>query len=176
MWAVGANWDLSQFAEGNCTEVLGVTATHLDRPTGLGYVKSERFQFTVLALELAQARPSQGPGHGRRVKGEGMLRDCPERAPQRGAPARSSFAVEGGPVRYAVCRDHDLDLRAEKSGQPFPKDPVQYIALLCMLTVMKLPKDLVAASAVPLVLSLLEEGESCISSSTTSARISVRRK
>ena len=29
-----------------------------------------------------------------------------------------------------------------------------------MMTVMKLPKDLVAASAVPLVLSLLEEGES----------------
>jgi DNA-binding PadR family transcriptional regulator len=35
-----------------------------------------------------------------------------------------------------------------------------YIALLCMLVGMKLTKDLVAASAVPLVLSILEEGES----------------
>src|ERR1700738_1140052 len=35
-----------------------------------------------------------------------------------------------------------------------------YIAPLCMMVFMKLPKDLVAASAVPLVLSILDEGES----------------
>ena len=37
---------------------------------------------------------------------------------------------------------------------------LQYIALLCILAGMKLTKDLVAASAAPLVLSILEEGES----------------
>src|SRR5262249_49082814 len=34
-----------------------------------------------------------------------------------------------------------------------------YIALLCILNCMKLNKDLVAASAVPLILSILEDGE-----------------
>lgn len=37
---------------------------------------------------------------------------------------------------------------------------LQYITLLCMMRDMKLPKDLVAASAAPLILSILEQGES----------------
>lgn len=35
-----------------------------------------------------------------------------------------------------------------------------YIAVLCILPAMKFGKDLVAASAVPLILSILQEGES----------------
>jgi DNA-binding MarR family transcriptional regulator len=38
--------------------------------------------------------------------------------------------------------------------------PLPYLAVQGIMTCMKLPKDLVAASAVPLVLSLLAEGES----------------
>src|SRR5262249_6533763 len=39
--------------------------------------------------EEADRGNDQGP--------QGPVRDCPERAPPCGAPARSSFAVEGGP-------------------------------------------------------------------------------
>ncbi len=48
----------------------------------------------------------------------------------------------------------------EVTRSTIPQRALQYIALLCIMKGMRLPKDLVAASAVPLLLSLLEEGES----------------
>jgi PadR family transcriptional regulator, regulatory protein PadR len=52
------------------------------------------------------------------------------------------------------------DLNAHRTFFPSPFFLLLYLELQCMMQDMKIGKDLVAASAVPLILSILEEGES----------------